>query len=554
MFEGTDHSPLSTPQFGKCLLTRPLSTEEQWHRSNDLEHKVLSDQPLEKDGLLRQSAYSSGTYPRSFLDTYHDELSSDCSTSEMEFERDEGGKGNSSKMRNNEHPEATVVTFQKHYKMSLQLQPCEIEMVRCSWSILLDDECPKSKYDAFVESCVKRQGRKTSNNQLANKALYCTSKRPLTELKEIEDGPGISSFLFGAQFLHNIREIVPSIEYSFPGIQHAAAGVTGVLSMAISNLEDLSVMDSYLSSLGKHHARILGVGTDHFDVAGVAFLKTLRDRFGYHCTKELDELWSRIYIYLANSMLQYGIDPILLDSGFSNITLEFPQISERPDSINSAELCSKGSHSKRDNKETNISNISKSTMSSNEPTKKVSPISSGRLLSGTPTGRSSESNASFGQEGIKNKNYRKDSNRNLRSVRGAGAWDGSNQQLISSNENYVHYGASVRGGGGWKKASDRNAPEKDPRGKHLRAASDERSGSSAPSTNDRPSFSTPSSRTCAAFAGQTSNVSSREQLGTGGNPRIPTKAYSKANNAARSSGGVRGGGGFSGESGDCIVM
>lgn len=552
MFVGTNHRPNAAPQFVESLLTESQSTEDICLQSGDLKHRVSSDRSSERIRLLRQSAVSSDTYPRSFLDAYHDEFSSSSSNGELTSERGESEKGDEAKIPKGITPEASV-TFQKHYKMSLQLQPHEIEMVRCSWSILLDDECSKPKYDAFVDKCVKPRIN-VPYKPPANEDSKNNVKEQLANSGKYEDDLKVPTFLFGAQFLHNIREIVPTIENSFPGIQHAASGVTGVVGMAISNLEDLSVMDYYLSSLGKHHARILGVYASHFDVAGIAFLKTLRDRFGYHYTKELDELWSRIYIYLANSMLQYGIDPILQDSGSSEITLGFPQLKEDSLSTSNADLSSKDSCGENEKIVASLSDLSKNSTYSSKSAKEVSLVSSNKLLSRTSGWQSSKSSASSGQEGINSKTKKKEPTRNVGSVRGGGAWSGSHPQPILAEESNVHYGASVRGGGGWQRSSGRSPSEKDFKGNSIGVVNDGKHALSTSRINGKSNFSLPASRPGATYAGKTSDITGKTHLRCSENYEMVTKAYSTVNSTARSSGGVRGGGGFNSGNGDCTLM
>lgn len=121
----------------------------------------------------------------------------------------------------------------------------------------------------------------------------------------------IASSLFCIQFYSNLLAMEPELEKMFPSIKHQAVSFAGVLATAIHNLETLHALDDYLNNLGKRHARILGIDPPHFELMGVALLKTFQDRFGPNFSLELERCWARLYTYLANSILQFGVDPVL---------------------------------------------------------------------------------------------------------------------------------------------------------------------------------------------------------------------------------------------------
>lgn len=138
----------------------------------------------------------------------------------------------------------------------------------------------------------------------------------------------IASSLFCIQFYANLLGMDPNLERMFPSIKHQAISFAGVLSTAIINLENLKTLDAYLQNLGKRHSRILGIDPPHFELMGTALLKTFHDRFGSNFSLELERCWARLYSYLANSILQFGIDPVLKidkinnewEQGFNNNT------------------------------------------------------------------------------------------------------------------------------------------------------------------------------------------------------------------------------------------
>lgn len=220
------------------------------------------------------------------------------------------------------------------YKIVLRLTAREIQLIRDSWSMMLNDDVPTNKLSAFFRKLVGTANSLTpisSNNVNAQNRRNSVSSLQSGQAASIGGGSiggasasssnvqasqqlstnTVASSLFCSQFYANLLSMDPNLEKMFPSIKHQAISFAGVLTTAINNLENLSALDSYLNNLGKRHARILGIQTPHFELMGVAFLKTIQDRFGVHCTLELEETWSRLYSYLANSILQFGIDPVL---------------------------------------------------------------------------------------------------------------------------------------------------------------------------------------------------------------------------------------------------
>lgn len=162
---------------------------------------------------------------------------------------------------------------QASVRLVLQFTPQEIDMVRSSWKEMISDDLSKDG----------THGQSSS----------------------------MASSLFCIQFYSNLMAMEPELEKMFPSIKHQAMSFAGVLSTAIINLEELDKLDDYLNNLGKRHARILGIEAPHYELMGTAFLKTFHDRFGQHLSLGLERCWARLYTYLANSILQSGIDPVL---------------------------------------------------------------------------------------------------------------------------------------------------------------------------------------------------------------------------------------------------
>lgn len=105
----------------------------------------------------RQSDLSSGAYAKSFLDAYHDEGSSEAAT---DHESESAASIAPAPVTEEVHnanaitPSSPALVFGKRYQMSLQLSAEEIELVRHSWSILIDNECSPYKYEVFIKRWV----------------------------------------------------------------------------------------------------------------------------------------------------------------------------------------------------------------------------------------------------------------------------------------------------------------------------------------------------------------------------------------------------------------
>ncbi|QLG72325.1 hypothetical protein HG535_0D00320 [Zygotorulaspora mrakii] len=203
------------------------------------------------------------------------------------------------------------------YKIVLKLNPKEKQLVRESWEMILNEDVtskqlkpkPHTGKTFNVSNLLPMSSSTSEKNSESDSSVVSASHVP--EPKGNTISRTFASSLFCSQFYANLLSMDPDLERMFPSIKHQATAFAGVLNAAISNLENLRAIEGYLISLGKRHARILDIEPPHFELMGIAFLKTLQDRFGVHCTIELEEVWSRLYSYLANSILQFGIDPVL---------------------------------------------------------------------------------------------------------------------------------------------------------------------------------------------------------------------------------------------------
>ncbi|CDH08229.1 uncharacterized protein ZBAI_00011 [Zygosaccharomyces bailii ISA1307] len=214
------------------------------------------------------------------------------------------------------------------YRIVLKLKPRERNLIRDSWAMILDDDSTTDITALTKTKQIKQKGMFTMRSSLKARGLGQNRQSSSQETSGAETKSGVrstafSSSLFCSQFYANLLAAEPQLVQMFPSTKHQATAFAGVLTAAINNLENLQALENYLNGLGKRHARILGIEVPHFEVMGVAFLKTLQDRFGVHCTVELEQVWSKLYSYLANSILQFGIDPVLHIKPEENV-LELP--------------------------------------------------------------------------------------------------------------------------------------------------------------------------------------------------------------------------------------
>ncbi|CDK27909.1 unnamed protein product [Kuraishia capsulata CBS 1993] len=119
-----------------------------------------------------------------------------------------------------------------------------------------------------------------------------------------------TSSVFCVQFYNNLIRMMPGVEKLIPSLKHQASAFAGVINVAMSTLDDLSRMDESLERLGRLHSRILGIDAELFEIMGQALITTFRDRYA-NFGREEEECWSKLYCFLANSILQGGIDPVI---------------------------------------------------------------------------------------------------------------------------------------------------------------------------------------------------------------------------------------------------
>ncbi|KAL3233873.1 Uncharacterized protein RNJ44_03913 [Nakaseomyces bracarensis] len=209
-------------------------------------------------------------------------------------------------------------------KVELVLNEREIELIRDSWFIMLNDDLSPETMTAFYGKLRQNKKLSLTSNLITNEKFSVLNEQYEEKRKHIINNTSIpyqvlntssiEGSLFCAQFYENLIAMDQNVERMFPSIRHQAVSFSGVLNTAVDNLENIHVLDSYLRGIGKRHARILGIIPAYFETMGKAFIRTFQDRFGVFFTIELEDIWSRLYSYLANGMIAFGVDPVIPQS------------------------------------------------------------------------------------------------------------------------------------------------------------------------------------------------------------------------------------------------
>lgn len=227
-------------------------------------------------------------------------------------------------------------------KLQLKLSGKECRLLRESWSIVIIDNLNSQVINKFyqaisndnivipdnkiryymvnasfspvneAESASKLSSNNASVDDLISDNTMINECTDFAELYQNIDETMVENSAFCNEVYENLLKIDRQLEITFPSIRHQAVAFTKILNKAILNLEDVKVIDPILKSIGKRHSRILSVNIEQFGALGAALLQTLKERFGTLFTSELEELWIKLYSYLANSLLVLGKDPVLI--------------------------------------------------------------------------------------------------------------------------------------------------------------------------------------------------------------------------------------------------
>lgn len=254
-----------------------------------------------------------------------------------------------------ESADVTSILHRPTKKIELKMTKKEKILIICSWNLILNDDLTDIDLKKFshMTSMLEKQpehehsrdnkrhladkmmqdGVSSSNDDILdsfllgnNKDKYSSSSiltnstsnsRTLPILRDTDfnrkqyDDTNISKSLFCTQFYDNLINIDQQMEKTYPTLRHQAVAFTILLDSAVQNLNNIKKIDEQLKRTGKRHTRILGIDNGKFEVMGRAFIITLQDRLGDYFTTELDRIWSQLYSYLADTLLIYGVDPVL---------------------------------------------------------------------------------------------------------------------------------------------------------------------------------------------------------------------------------------------------
>lgn len=191
----------------------------------------------------------------------------------------------------------SILSTQSQYKITLNLSQKDISLLRYTWNKML------------VEELLDTPAKSTAARFTTPGSIWNIVKDKPTQMT-----PRLSisaSSAFCSQLYSNLLAKAPELEVAFPSLRHQAVAFAGTMALAINSLDNLLSLDDYLIELGNRHLRVLGVDPMQFELMGEALIQTFQERFGKRFTHELELLWIKFYLYLSNSILQFGLDPRL---------------------------------------------------------------------------------------------------------------------------------------------------------------------------------------------------------------------------------------------------
>lgn len=231
--------------------------------------------------------------------------------------------------KNDSEDDNISVLERPNMKLTLKLSPRDKFLLIESWYLMLNDDLTEEDLTQFSQKIQNKgingifqtnsRGFRSPNSNLniSQKDYNSNTDSASQVVKEPDfnrkeyDKANIGKSLFCTQFYENLVNMDPQIKRAFPAIRHQAVSFTILIDTAMDNLDDITLIDKRLESIGKRHTRILGIDNGKFEVMGRAFTTTLHDRLGITFSHELEEIWTRLYTYFANSLLIYGVDPVL---------------------------------------------------------------------------------------------------------------------------------------------------------------------------------------------------------------------------------------------------
>lgn len=105
-----------------------------------------------------------------------------------------------------------------------------------------------------------------------------------------------------ALFYENLFAAQPALRALFKSdMQVQGERLMTMIGAAVAKLDDLPALVPVLQQLGARHAGY-GVRDEHYEVVGVALLKTLAQGLGDDFTPPVREAWTRVYGVVASTM------------------------------------------------------------------------------------------------------------------------------------------------------------------------------------------------------------------------------------------------------------
>ncbi|EGW34979.1 uncharacterized protein SPAPADRAFT_64181 [Spathaspora passalidarum NRRL Y-27907] len=198
-------------------------------------------------------------------------------------------------------------------KITLNLSESEIEIIRYTWNkMFLEDEGIATRP---LIRCTSRDFPggypEEGANPVQDVSSTTSSIAQMLEAKRLATVTGV----FCYQVYQNLSARYPGLEKMFPSLKHQATHFATVLRITVTQLEDLSQLDDYLCRLGKRHSRILKVEPLPYELMGEALIETFQQRFGTKFNQDFETAWTKLYLFLANSILQFGVDPVMTCEG-----------------------------------------------------------------------------------------------------------------------------------------------------------------------------------------------------------------------------------------------
>ena len=107
----------------------------------------------------------------------------------------------------------------------------------------------------------------------------------------------------GKLFYQHLFSADPGLRALFKGdMEQQAAKLVQMIDVAVSKLNDLTVLLPVLENLGKRHGSY-GVLPAHYQVVGAALLLTLAQGLGDGWTPEVHAAWEHTYGFIAAAMI-----------------------------------------------------------------------------------------------------------------------------------------------------------------------------------------------------------------------------------------------------------